>query len=69
MRIATSMLRCFALASLCGLPVAVANAADYPARSVRVVVGAVAGGGVDITGRVVAAKLSAADGHDRRAGD
>ena len=58
MRIATSMLRCFALASLCGLPVAVANAADYPARSVRVVVGAVAGGGVDITGRVVAAKLS-----------
>src|SRR5258706_10567486 len=35
-----------------------ANAADYPARQVRVIVGAVSGGGVDITARVVAAKLS-----------
>ena len=35
-----------------------AGAADYPARPVRVVIGAVTGGGVDITGRVVAAKLS-----------
>ena len=35
-----------------------ARAADYPARQVRVVVGAVAGGGVDITARVLAAKLS-----------
>ena len=35
-----------------------ARAADYPARQVRVVVGAVSGGGVDITARVLAAKLS-----------
>jgi tripartite-type tricarboxylate transporter receptor subunit TctC len=45
-----------ALASIVSLPAA--TAADYPARAVRMVVGAVAGGGVDITGRVVAAKLS-----------
>jgi len=35
-----------------------AVAAEYPTRQVRIVVGAVSGGGVDITGRVIAAKLS-----------
>ena len=35
-----------------------AVAAEYPTRQVRMVVGAVSGGGVDITGRVIAAKLS-----------
>ncbi|HEV2009137.1 MAG TPA: tripartite tricarboxylate transporter substrate binding protein [Burkholderiales bacterium] len=35
-----------------------ADAADYPVRQVRMIVGAVTGGGVDITARVVAAKLS-----------
>ena len=43
------------------LPIAIsvtAVAADYPTRQVRIVVGAVSGGGVDITGRVIAAKLS-----------
>lgn len=33
-------------------------AADYPVRQVRMIVGAVSGGGVDITARVVSAKLS-----------
>ena len=35
-----------------------AVAAEYPTRQVRIVVGAVSGGGVDVTGRVIAAKLS-----------
>jgi tripartite-type tricarboxylate transporter receptor subunit TctC len=35
-----------------------AGAADYPARQVRIVVGAVTGGGVDVTARVVAGRLS-----------
>jgi tripartite-type tricarboxylate transporter receptor subunit TctC len=34
------------------------GAADYPARQVRIVVGAVTGGGVDVTARVVAGRLS-----------
>ncbi len=49
-----------------------ARAADYPTRQVRVVVGAVTGGGVDLTARVVAAKLSEILGQqffvDNRAG-
>lgn len=43
------------IAALATMP---AGAADYPVRPARVVVGAVTGGGVDITARVVAAKLS-----------
>ncbi len=49
-RIACTWLAC--------LVVTTAIAAEYPARPVRIVVGAVSGGGVDITGRVIAAKLS-----------
>lgn len=56
MRISPNVLRCIVVACLvCAF---VAGAAEYPARPVRVVVGAVSGGGVDITGRVLAAKLS-----------
>jgi tripartite-type tricarboxylate transporter receptor subunit TctC len=55
-----SLPRISALAcALCAVTVAgAAKAAEYPARQVRMVVGAVTGGGVDITARVVAAKLS-----------
>jgi tripartite-type tricarboxylate transporter receptor subunit TctC len=52
---------CMSRALACGILAAIAlvtHAADYPARQVRVVVGAVSGGGVDITARVLAAKLS-----------
>jgi tripartite-type tricarboxylate transporter receptor subunit TctC len=51
-------LRICALGCMATLTVATAGAAEYPARQVRMVVGAVTGGGVDITARVVAAKLS-----------
>ena len=48
------------------------GAADYPSRPARIIVGAVTGGGVDITARVVAAKLSELLGQqfivDNRAG-
>jgi len=56
-RIAAHTARCLAAAVAAGLALT-ATAADYPSRQVRVVVGAVTGGGVDITARVVAAKLS-----------
>jgi tripartite-type tricarboxylate transporter receptor subunit TctC len=42
-------------AALLGLP---ARAADYPGKSVRIFVGGATGGGVDITARILAAKLS-----------
>ncbi len=47
-----------AVAAMAAMAAGAAAAADYPARQVRVVVGAVTGGGVDITARIVAAKLS-----------
>lgn len=54
----SNALRRMACALSACLVITTAVAAEYPARAVRIVVGAVAGGGVDITGRVVAAKLS-----------
>jgi tripartite-type tricarboxylate transporter receptor subunit TctC len=50
-----SALACAAALTAAGVT---ASAAEYPARQVRMVVGAVTGGGVDITARVVATKLS-----------
>jgi len=43
---------------VCGLPVARSQADTYPSRSVRIVVGFAAGGGVDLTARPFAQRLS-----------
>jgi tripartite-type tricarboxylate transporter receptor subunit TctC len=39
-------------------PAATAMAADFPSKPIRILVGAATGGGVDITARILAAKLS-----------
>jgi len=50
------------IASMAGmaiaLPVTPASSADYPVKPVRIIVGAATGGGVDITARMLATKLS-----------
>ncbi|MBV1796298.1 tripartite tricarboxylate transporter substrate binding protein [Siccirubricoccus sp. G192] len=51
-----TLLRAAALAPLAGLP---ARAETWPSRPIRVIVGFVAGGGVDITMRILAPKLGA----------
>jgi tripartite-type tricarboxylate transporter receptor subunit TctC len=51
-----TLLRAAALAPLTGLP---ARAETWPSRPIRVIVGFVAGGGVDITMRILAPKLGA----------
>ena len=47
-----------AMAACCSLPVAAADARDYPARPVRVIVGFAAGGFADSTARLIGQRLS-----------
>src|SRR5690242_19123523 len=49
---------CFLALVLLALLPHVANAGDYPERSVRLLVGLAAGGGTDAVARIVADKLS-----------
>ena len=54
---------CVALSALASSPVAFAqNAANYPSKSLRMIIPFAPGGGVDIAGRIVAAELSKAWG-------
>ena len=53
----------FLLAAVPAIVAGAADAPDYPARTVRMVVAYAPGGGVDIMGRLIAAKLSERLGH------